>query len=168
LSPTKQNVLVWPDFVAGKLALATFHFVRDSAGMTHIDPNQTPEHLDQVRRTYLGRATGRPVSKLRRSPAEDRKPLQRASGRLRTAAWRCSLDAKRRPESDVLGLALLSAVATWPKGSSFDPASVGIVAAAFDDLISRGYDRVEIEQVFKRFRKNLHVAPDSATSNNNS
>jgi hypothetical protein len=62
-------------------------------------------------------------------------------------------------------MALLAAVATWPKGSSFDPASVGIVAAAFDDLVSRGYDRHEIELVFKRFRKNLYVAPDAGMSN---
>jgi hypothetical protein len=137
------------------------------AVMTYLDRNQSPEHIDQVRRTFLERSASRPSSKLRRSPTDDQKAHQRASGRLRTAAWRCTLDAKRRPESDVVGLALLSAVAKWPKGASFDPASVGIVAAAFDDLIDRGFDRHEIEQVFRRFRSKLNVAPNLATSNNN-
>jgi hypothetical protein len=135
------------------------------AGM--FDPNQSPEHLDQVRRTYLERSASRPSSKLRRSPTEDEKSHQRASGRLRTAAWRSTLDARKRPESDVVGLSLLSAVAKWPKGSSFDPASIGIVAAAFDDLIGRGFDRHEIELVFRRFRSKLYVTPDPGTSNNN-
>jgi IS5 family transposase len=134
--------------------------------MTRLDPYpQSPESIDHVRRTRLARAESRPSSKLRPITPEDRKPLQRASGRLRTAAWRCNLDRARRPESDVVGLALLAAVATWPKQSSFDPASVGIVSAAFGDLISRGYDRHEIEQVFKRFRSKLYVAPDLGTSN---
>jgi len=58
-------------------------------------------------------------------------------------------------------------VAKWQKGTPFDPDSIGIVAAAFDDLIERGFDRHEIEQVFRRFRSKLHVAPDLGTSNNN-
>jgi hypothetical protein len=138
----------------------------DSAGMTYLDPYQSSDaELDSVRRSHFERATSRPSSKLRRNPPDDRKPSRKASGRLRTAAWRCSLDAKRRPESDVIGLALLSAVATWPKGSSFDAESVGIIAAAFNDLIERGYDRHEIELVFKRFRSKLCVSPDLGTSN---
>jgi hypothetical protein len=64
-------------------------------------------------------------------------------------------------------LALLAAVATWPKGSSFDAESVGIVAVAFNDLIDRGYDRNEIELVFKRFRSKLCVSVDLRTSNEN-
>jgi hypothetical protein len=135
--------------------------------MTYDPHNQSAESIDQVRRTRLARSESRPSSKLRRSTTEDRKALTRASGRLRTAAWRCDLDTKRRPESDVVGLALLTAVATWPKGLSFDPASIAIVVAAFDDLIARGFDRREIEQVFKRFRKNLYVSPDHGTSNDN-
>jgi hypothetical protein len=40
-------------------------------------------------------------------------------------------------------------VAKWQKGSPFDPASIAIVVAAFDDLIERGFDRHEIELVFR-------------------
>jgi hypothetical protein len=140
----------------------------DSARMTYLDPHQSDaELIDSVRRSHFERATSRPRSKLGRNPPDDRKPARKASGRLRTAAWRCSLDAKRCPESDVVGLALLAAVATWPKGSSFDAESVGIVAVAFNDLIDRGYDRNEIELVFKRFRSKLCVSVDLRTSNEN-
>jgi len=136
------------------------------AGMSYLDPyQQSPETIDQVRRTHLERSASRPSSKLRRSTPEIAKPRQKALGRLRTAAWRCSLDAKRRPESDVVAMALLAAVATQSKDVGFDPASVRIVAAAFDDLISRGYDRREIELVFRRFRKNLNVVPDHGSTN---
>ena len=135
--------------------------------MSYTDPNSDPAHLDSVRRSHFERATSRPSSKLRRLPTETQKASVRASGRLRTAAWRCSLDARKRPESDVVGLSLLSAVAKWPKGSSFDPASIAIVATAFDDLIARGFDRHEIELVFRRFRSKLYVTPDPGTSNNN-
>jgi len=136
--------------------------------MTYLDPHlQSAEHIDSVRRSHFERSTSRPRSKLGRISPDDRKSSRKASGRLRTAAWRCSLDAKRRPESDVIGLALLSAVATWPKGSSFEPESVGIVATAFRDLVDRGYDRHEIELVFKRFRSKLGVLPDFDMSNEN-
>jgi hypothetical protein len=135
--------------------------------VTYLDPyHQSAESIDQVRRTLLERSGSRPVSKLRGPAPENAKPRQRALGRLRTAAWRCSLDTKRRPESDVVGLALLAAVATQDKTIGFDPASARIVGAALDDLISRGYDRNEILAVFKRFRKNLRVAPDVTPSNN--
>jgi hypothetical protein len=134
--------------------------------MSHTDHTSDADHIDLVRRTHLERSTSRPNSKQRKSAPEDKKVSRRASGRLRTAAWRCSLDAKRRPESDVVGLALLSAVATWPTGTSFDPASIGIVSAAFNDLIQRGFDRHETEAVFKRFRKNLYIVPDHGSTNN--
>jgi hypothetical protein len=134
--------------------------------MSYTDSNPTAEHVDSVRRSHFERATSRPSSKLARSPVDERKPHQRASGRLRTAAWRCSLDAKRRPESDVVGLALLAAVATKAAGYTFDPDSVSIIADAFADLINRGYERSEIEAVFRRFRKNLYVAPEFTTNEN--
>jgi hypothetical protein len=56
-------------------------------------------------------------------------------------------------------MALLAAVATRSKELGFDPDSAGIVSSAFDDLVSRGYSRTEIESVFRRFRKNL-MSPD--------
>jgi hypothetical protein len=73
------------------------------------------------------------------------------------AVYRCMLDTKRKPESNVVGMALLAAVATQNAETGFDPASVGIVSAAFADLIQRGYARNEIEAVFRRIRKKLHL-----------
>ena len=128
--------------------------------MTYVDHDLNPSHVDQVRRETFSRSPSRPNAKLRRSPMVDQKALTRARGRLRTAAWRCSLDTKRKPESQVVAMALLAAVATRPKQLGFDPASAGIVSAAFDDLVDRGYSRTEIEAVFRRFRKNLMSMPD--------
>jgi hypothetical protein len=65
-----------------------------------------------------------------------------------------------------VGLALLAAVATKAAGYTFDPDSVSIIADAFADLINRGYERSEIEAVFRRFRKNLYVAPEFTTNEN--
>jgi len=132
----------------------------DADRMAYVDRDLNPNHIDQVRRETFTRSPSRPSGKLRRSPTEPQKALQRARGRLRTAAWRCSLDTKRKPESNVVAMALLAAVATRPKELGFDPASAGIVSAAFDDLVHRGYSRTEIEAVFRRFRKNLMSMPD--------
>jgi hypothetical protein len=94
------------------------------------------------------------------------KTRQRASGRLRTAVYRCNLDTKRKPESSVVGMALLAAVVTQANLKSFDAASVSIVTAAFADLQERGYSRSEIEAVFRRFRKMLVSRPDFVSNEN--
>ena len=39
--------------------------------------------------------------------------------------------------------------------ADIDAGSVRVVQAAFDDLISRGYARGEVENVFRRFRRRL-------------
>jgi hypothetical protein len=137
-------------------------------GMAYFDPtiNRSPEHLDSVRRTTFERSGTRPDGKLRRSPSETTKAHTRASGRLRQAAYRCSLDTKRKPESSVVAMALLAAVVTQTSLKAFDAASVSIVTAAFADLEQRGYSRREIEAVFKRFRKLLVARPDFASNKN--
>ena len=55
----------------------------------------------------------------------------------------------------MLGLALLAAVVTMPSSTSLDAGSVAIVDRAFADLINCGYERSEIEAVFRQFRKKL-------------
>jgi hypothetical protein len=57
-------------------------------------------------------------------------------------------------------MALLAAVVTRTTEKQLDTESVAIVIAAFKDLMTRGYERSEIEAVFRRFRKMLHVRPD--------
>ena len=134
--------------------------------MPYLDPtiNRDPAHLDLIRRTTFERSGTRPDGKLRRSAAETQKAYQRASGRLRQAAYRCSLDTKRKPESSVVAMALLAAVVTRISLKQLDADSVAIVTAAFSDLMSRGYERSEIESVFRRFRKLLKPRPDIASN----
>jgi hypothetical protein len=133
----------------------------DSERMTYLDPHhQSPEHLDSVRRSHFQRSGSRPSGKLRHPSPDLAKAHQRASGRLRTAAYRCKLDTNRKPESAVVGMALLAAVVTRTSLKQLDETSVAIVSAAFNDLIDRGYSRSEIEGVFRRFRKMLVPRPD--------
>jgi hypothetical protein len=135
--------------------------------MTYLDSlDQDPRHIDSVRRSTFTRSESRPSSKLRQPSPEVAKALQQARGRLRQAAYRVSLDTKRRPEAAVVGMALLAAVATRTSESGFDPASVAIVSSAFADLVDRGYSRTEIEAVFRRIRKKLMPAPDFGSNEN--
>jgi hypothetical protein len=141
--------------------VASCRFIGILAGMAYIDPTiDTAETIDHVRRTAFQRSGSRPVGKLRRPAPESQKARTRASGRLRTAVYRCKLDTKRKPESSVVGMALLAAVVTQTSLKSFDAASVSIVTAAFADLEQRGYARSEIEAVFRRIRKMLVSQPD--------
>jgi hypothetical protein len=128
--------------------------------MVYVDQDLDPRHIDSVRLSTFTRSPSRPDGKLRRLPPETQKALTRARGRLRQAAYRCSLDAKRKPESNVVGMALLAAVATRSKEDGFDAFSSGIVSSALEDLVDRGYALSEIKAVFKRFRKNLMPTPD--------
>jgi hypothetical protein len=135
--------------------------------MTYIDPTiDTIQTIDHVRLTGFQRAATRPNGKLRRPPSEMAKAHQLASGRLRTAAYRINLDRHKKPESNVVGMALLAAVVTQTSLKAFDAMSVSIVTAAFADLQDRGYSRSEIEAVFKRFRKMLIARPDFASNKN--
>jgi hypothetical protein len=63
-------------------------------------------------------------------------------------------------------MALLAAVVTQTSLKSLDQASVAIVVAAFNDLMQRGYERSEIEAVFRRFRKMLVARPDFGSNEN--
>jgi hypothetical protein len=115
---------------------------------------ETVESIDRDRSVYLERAGARPVSRLMPTPLKPDKEVLRARGRRRTAAWRCRLDRRRAPESATVGLALLSAVVSLRK-HELDGDTAKIVNIAFADLTSRGYDRREIEAVFRRFKRKI-------------
>ena len=135
--------------------------------MPYIDPTiDSPETIDRVRLTAFQRSGSRPSGKLRRPPSDTQKALQRASGRLRQANYRINLDRHKKPESSVVAMSLLAAVVTQTSAKAFDAVSVSIVTAAFADLQSRGYERREIEAVFRRFRKLLIARPDFASNQN--
>jgi hypothetical protein len=149
----------------GRFAICVLQLYRDSGHMAYIDPTiDSIQTIDHVRLTGFQRAATRPCGKLRHPPSEMAKAHTRASGRLRTAAYRINLDRHKKPESSVVGMALLAAVVTQTSLKSFDAVSVSIVTAAFADLQERGYERSEIEAVFRRFRKMLVSRPDFASN----
>ena len=117
---------------------------------------ETVADIDRTRRSSFERGS-RPVSRTTPAKPPADPDVRRAQGRLRTAAYRCALDRRKAPESDVVGLAILAAAVTIEK-DAIDAGSLRIVQLAFDDLISRGYARAEIETVFRRFRGKLKAA----------
>lgn len=118
---------------------------------------ETSADIDRTRRSSFERSGSRPTSRTVPATPKASEDVRRARGRLRTASYRCSLDQRKAPESDVVGLALLAAVVT-SGAADIDAGSVRVVQAAFDDLISRGYSRNEVEAVFRRFRTKLKAA----------
>jgi hypothetical protein len=119
---------------------------------------ETIATIDKVRLSHFERAGSRPVSRSFKSPTPADKPLQKARGRLRQAAYRCSLDRKAAPESDMVGMSLLTAAVKMKKGE-LDAGSIRIITIAIDDLVSRGYSRTEVENVFRRIKRRLAASP---------
>jgi hypothetical protein len=115
---------------------------------------ETVDSIDRDRHAHFERAGARPTSRIAATPAPPTKEIIKARGRRRTAAWRCGLDRRRAPESTVVGLALLTAVVSLRK-HELDPGVAKIVNIAFADLIGRGYERAEVEQVFYRFKSKV-------------
>jgi hypothetical protein len=115
---------------------------------------ETVESIDRDRLAHFERAGARPLSRVMPAPPKPDKEVLKARGRRRTAAWRCRLDRRRTPESATVGLALLSAVVSLRK-HELDGDTAKIVNRAFADLIVRGYDRREIEAVFRRFKSKV-------------
>ena len=116
---------------------------------------ETVESIDRDRLEHFERAGARPKSRLipvRPTPTHE---IVKARGRRRTAAYRCRLDQRHAPPGATVGLALLAAVVSLWK-HELDDNTTKIVVAAFDDLMARGYDRREIEQVFHRFKSKNH------------
>lgn len=115
---------------------------------------ETVESIDRDRLAHFERAGTRPVSRITPVRPPPTKEALKARGRRRTAAWRYGLDQRHAPESATVGLALLSAVVSLTK-HELDGITAKIVNRAFVDLTSRGYDRCEIEAVFRRFKRKV-------------
>jgi hypothetical protein len=163
---SKIRIIVLPDLGSPNASILRLAgFGRMITGMTYLERSSV-EQIDNVRLTGFQRAATRPSGKLRRPTPDSKKAHQRASGRLRTAAYRINLDRNKKPESNVVGMALLAAVVTQTSLKAFDAASVSIVTAAFADLQERGYSRSEIEAVFRRFRKMLVARPNFVSNEN--
>lgn len=112
--------------------------------------NQIAE-LNHRRVTEFERSEHRPDSKT--APRRERMSLdeKRARDRLRTASWRTENDQLKRPEANVIGMALLKAVCTASAGD-FDADSTSILSTALLDLHRRGFALTEVKEVMRRLR----------------
>jgi hypothetical protein len=106
--------------------------------------------IDRVRRESFSRSHDRPSGRLSR---RDKQPPEekRAKTRLRTAAWRKSLDTRKRPEAYTVAIAFLVSVARATdlenlRDNGIPPA----FASMLQDMIDRGYDPTEVMAVVKR------------------
>jgi len=106
--------------------------------------------IDRVRREHFGRSHDRPSGRLSR---RDKQPPEmiRAKTRLRTAAWRTSLDDRKRPEAYTVAIAFLVSVARATDLENLDAAGIPpAFAAMLQDMIDRGYDPKEVMAVVRR------------------
>ncbi|UYO55198.1 hypothetical protein [Rhodopseudomonas palustris] len=94
---------------------------------------------------WLERAAERPRS-------ATTEPQHAATGAERTAAWRVANDRRRRPESDVVAMALLLAVVRdpTPERQLFE-----VMHEAIEDLVGRGFERDEVHGVIRRWRRRV-------------
>jgi hypothetical protein len=101
---------------------------------------QTVEQIDAARKAYFERSPDRPQGRVRtrtRKPAE----VVKAESRMRTAAWRASLDKRGRPETDQVALQFL-------------PETKKAFDKMFNAMAERGFQRNEVvEAVVKRLTR---------------
>lgn len=116
----------------------------------------TVDEIDEVRVSHFMRAPDRPDTRFIRLPADPK--TAKARQRLRTAAWRKSLDERGRPTAEQIGQALLVAVCQSPDFKALLDSELSVVTTAVNDLISRGFRRKEINDVMRRIRWR-HVDP---------
>jgi hypothetical protein len=108
------------------------------------------DHIDRVRRESFTRSPDRPSGRLSR---RDKQPPeeQRAKTRLRTAAWRKSLDDRRAPEVYTVAIAFLVSVA---RATDLENLRDNGIPPAFEsmlgDMIERGYDPLQVMAVIRR------------------
>ena len=96
---------------------------------------QTVEQIDAARRQYFERSPDRPQGRVRgrtRQPVE----LVKAKSRLRTAAWRDSLDKLGRPESDQVAVQLLVCLIDVAREAGHEVADLPETKAAFDRMFA--------------------------------
>jgi hypothetical protein len=107
--------------------------------------------LNHRRATEFERSEDRPDSRTAAPGQRMSLDQKRARDRLRTASWRCQQDRLKRPEANVIAMALLKAVCT-ASAEGFDADSKAILGAALLDLHRRGYALAEVKEVMRRLR----------------
>lgn len=83
---------------------------------------------------------------------------RRAKDRLRSAVYRQNLDRRRRPERSVVANALLEELVTTYTLAELTTGEIGVVRRMFDNLVARGFDRREVEDVIRSFKQNLRTS----------
>jgi hypothetical protein len=133
----------------------TFAVFRDSMiAMKHVQ--QTVAEIDAARRQYFERSPDRPQGRVR---ARSRKPAEvvKAESRMRTAAWRDSLDKLGRPESDTVALQFLVSLIEVAREAGKEVADLPETQSAFDRMFAvmteRGFQRSEVEAVIRRITR---------------
>jgi hypothetical protein len=117
---------------------------------------QTVEQIDAARKAYFERSPDRPQGRVRtrtRKPAE----VVKAESRMRTAAWRASLDKRGRPETDQVALQFLVSLVEVARESGSEVEDLPETKKAFDKMFNamaeRGFQRNEVEAVVKRLTR---------------
>jgi hypothetical protein len=110
----------------------------------------TVADIDRARREHFTRSPDRPSGRLSRRDKQPPEMIQ-AKARLRTAAWRKSLDDRKCPEAYTVAVAFLVSVA---RATGLEQLRADGVHPAFAsmlrDMIDRGYDPTEVMAVVKR------------------
>jgi hypothetical protein len=108
------------------------------------------DDIDRARREHFTRSPDRPSGRMSR---RDKQPpaLIRAKTRLRTAAWRRSLDDRKCPEANTVAIAFLVSVARATDFENLrDQGIPPAFAAMLTDMIERGYDPKQVMAVVRR------------------
>jgi hypothetical protein len=125
------------------------------------DVDRTVAKLNEALKTEHWRNPDRPdavfVKNRGRRPSE----VVRAQGRIRTAAWRNSLDRRNCPTTSQIGMALIMSLVTT-RQSELTEADRGIVGRALVDLVARGFDLKEAQAMLRRLRNRLVDPADRA------
>ncbi len=104
---------------------------------------------------YFSRDPDRPNTAFTAKRVKQTAEERRAKDRVRSAAYRQDLDRRRRPERSVVASALLEELVTTYSLAELTSGEVGVVSRTFQNLVDRGFDRAQIEDVIRSFKSNL-------------
>jgi hypothetical protein len=110
---------------------------------------ETVESIDRERQETWWRPG---VDGVRRKGVRQPASVVKAKARLRTARWRVLNDQARRPEANVVAMALLRAL-VQSELRELTERERGIVARALVDLQEQGYSLGEVLRVCRRVRE---------------
>ena len=118
--------------------------------------DQSVSDIDAARQQYFTRSPDRPSGRVR-TRSRQSPEFKKAKSRLRTAAWRDSLDKRGRPETDQVAVQFMVSLVEVARDSGHAvedlPETKAAFAKMFDAMAERGFQRTEIESVIKRLTR---------------